>query len=255
MSAVLEKINFIDVTVENVGVCCIKNKKSPGYAKKVAWFKDKINAGLKIKIVADEDGKQHGFIEYLPSELAWRPIKAKGYYFIQCIALFGKELRNHTIGSTLLKECERDAIENGKVGVCTMTSNGPWIATKEIFSKNGFKLAEEKGRFELMYKPLGNHNSIPQFNDWTKCQERYKGWNIIYSDQCPWHEKSVVDLQKAASKHGIKLNVERITTPKEAQNAPSGFGTFSLVKDGELLEDHYISKTRFENILKKYMNC
>jgi hypothetical protein len=32
---------------------------------------------------------------------------------------------------------------------------------------------------------------------------------------------------------------------------PSGFGVFALVKDGKLLEDHYLSKRRFETIIKK----
>ena len=43
----------------------------------------------------------------------------------------------------------------------------------------------------------------------------------------------------------------KLTSPTEAQNAPSGFGTFSLIKDGKLLEDHYLSKKRFENIIKQ----
>lgn len=36
------------------------------------------------------------------------------------------------------------------------------------------------------------------------------------------------------------------------QNGPSGFGTFALLKDGVLLEDHYISLGRFMNILRAY---
>jgi hypothetical protein len=51
--------------------------------------------------------------------------------------------------------------------------------------------------------------------------------------------------------NGITLTVKKLATPKEAQKAPSGFGTFSLIKDGKLLADHYISRTRFENILKQ----
>jgi hypothetical protein len=33
-----------------------------------------------------------------------------------------------------------------------------------------------------------------------------------------------------------------------------GYGTFGLIKDGVLLEDHYLSRTRFETILKKFGN-
>ncbi|MDP8203010.1 MAG: YoaP domain-containing protein [Candidatus Tenebribacter mawsonii] len=45
--------------------------------------------------------------------------------------------------------------------------------------------------------------------------------------------------------------MKKITSSKEANNAPSGFGSFSLLHDGNLLEDHYLSATRFKNIVKK----
>lgn len=132
-----------------------------------------------------------------------------------------------------------------------MTSDGPWIANKTLFEKNGFVIADQLGRFELMYKRLNDKSPIPLLNDWTKQQEKFKGWNLIYSDQCPWHEKSITDIKQSAIENGIKLNVTKLTTPKDAQKAPSGFGTYTLIKDGRLLADHCISRTRFENILKQ----
>ena len=246
-------INIIDVTTDNVdkvGIFCIKNKKSPGYYNKVEWFKNKMNKGLKMKIASDNQGKQLGFIEFIPSELAWRPINAHNYYFIQCILLF-KKAKNKHIGTTLLRICEQEAKQNNKAGICTMTSDGPWIANKKLFENNGFVTADQLDRFELMYKRLDDESPIPLLHNWIKQQEKYKGWNLLYSDQCPWHEKSITDIQQSAMDHGIKLKVIKLTTPKEAQNAPSGFGTYALIKDGRLLADHCISRTRFENILKK----
>lgn len=250
----MDNIHIIDVTADNVyevGVYCIKNKKAPGYKKKLEWFKNKLNHGLKIKIVSDHQGKHHGFIEYIHSEQAWRPIKAQNYYFIQCIALFGKALRNRKIGSTLLEQCEEEARKSGKEGLCTMSSDGPWMANKKLFLKNGFGIAQKLGRFELMYKPFHHHSPAPQFHDWTVEQQKYKGWNLIYSDQCPWHDKAVNVITQSAEKSGINLKVTRLETPEMAQKAPSGFGTFTLINDGKVLADHYISKTRFENILKE----
>jgi len=247
-------IKILDVNAENVaelGVFCIKNKKSSAYHAKVEWFQSKLNKGLKIKIAVDKNDKQIGFIEYIPSELAWRPIKVDNYYFIQCIVLFAKKEKENGIGSLLIQQCEQDAKDNNKSGICAMSSKGPWIANKSIYEKNDFTLADSLGRFELMFKPFDNGKSKPSFIDWTKQQSKYKGWNLIYSDQCPWHEKSINDIQESAINNGIKLTVKKLESPKEAQMAPSGFGTFSLIKDGKLLEDHYISKTRFENILRK----
>ncbi len=249
-----DNINILDVTADNVsevGIYCIKDKKSPGYDAKVEWFKTKMNKGLKIKIATDNAGKQIGFIEYIPSELAWRPIKADNFYFIQCIALFVKDAKEKGVGSYLIQQCESDAKKNGKSGICAMSSDGPWMANKTLYEKNNFSVAEKLDRFELMVKSFDTKAKTPKFLNWTEEQKKYKGWHLVYSDQCPWHEKSITDIKQSAIDNEIKLKVIKLQTPKEAQNAPSGFGTFSLIKDGELLADHYISRTRFENILKQ----
>jgi len=252
----LENLKFLDVNTNNVethGTYCIKNKKSPGYQAKIDWFQLKKNAGLGIKIATDSDNKQLGFIEYLPSEIAWRPVKADNYLFIQCIVVFSKEVRNKNIASSLIEQCELDAKKNKKDGICVITSKGSWMANKSLFEKNGFIIAEKKDRFELMCKSLNDNNPLPSFIDWNKQLQKYKGWNLVYADQCPWHDKSVADLKQAADKMGIDLKIKKLASPDEAQNGPSGFGTFSLINDGNLLADHYISKTRFENILKQEM--
>jgi GNAT superfamily N-acetyltransferase len=244
---------IVAVTAKNVGevgIYCIKDNKSPGFAAKVEWFRSKINRGLQIQIALDEEGKQVGFIEYLPAELAWRPVRAKRYLFIQCIALFVKEAREKGLGSRLLALCEEDARRNRKTGVCAMSSDGPWIANRSLYMKCGFDIAQRLDRFELMYRRIEQDAAPPEFNDWTKEQVHYKGWHLVYSDQCPWHEKAVSELTQAARDKGINLSVRKLRTPAEAQKAPSGFGTFSLINDGKLLADHYISRTRFENILR-----
>ena len=40
-------------------------------------------------------------------------------------------------------------------------------------------------------------------------------------------------------------------TAKDAQNAPSFYAAFNFINDGRLLVDHYISTTRFKNIINK----
>lgn len=250
----MDKIKIIDVTPKNVtdtGVFCIKDKKSPGYHAKLSWFKSKINKGLKIKVATNNDRKQIGFIEYIPSELAWRPIQADNYLFIQCIVVGAKKTREKGLGSLLIQQCEQDAKALNKSGICVVSSKGSWLANKLLFEKNGYVIADQKDRFELMVKSFGAEKAKPNFIDWSKAQAKYKGWNLLYADQCPWHEKSVNDLKQAAVDNRIALKVKKIKSPQEAQNGPSGFGTFALLKDGKLLADHYISRTRFENIIRK----
>lgn len=238
--------------IEEHGIYCLKNKKLPGYQKKIEWFKDKINEGLKLKIAIDEEEKQIGYIEYMPSEIAYRPIEAKNFYFIQCMVIFKKANTNKGLGSALINSCEEDAKNNNKNGVCTLSSDGSWMANKNIFIKNDYSIIDKKGRFELLVKYYKNDYKTPKFRDWEKSLPNYKGWNLVFSNQCPLHDKSVNDLQVTAKNKGIDLKITTLNTPQEAQNSPSGFGTFGLIRDGELLADHYISKTRFENIIKKY---
>ena len=245
---------IIDVTSDNVtevGIFCNKNKKSPGFKAKVDWYNKGFDKGLRMKIAVDSSGKQLGYIEYMPAEIAWRPVIAPNYFFIQCIVIFSNEIKNHGIGSLLINESELDARKKNKSGICTLSSNGPWVAKNLIFEKNNFTLTDSLERFDLMIKTFDNKVPTPKIIDWTKQQQHYKGWNLVYADQCPWHEKSVTDILQSANANGITLQIKKLETATEAQNAPSGFATFSLIYDGKLLADHYISKTRFENILKQ----
>ena len=132
-----------------------------------------------------------------------------------------------------------------------MTSNGSWMTDKRLFEKAGYVKVDQKDRFELMVKHFTKNEQEPKFIDWTVEQKKFNGWNLVYSDQCPWHEKSVFALYETALDSGIDLKIKKLTTPKQAKKAPSGFGTFALLRDGRLLEDHYISQTRFRSILKK----
>jgi hypothetical protein len=124
------------------------------------------------------------------------------------------------------------------------------MAGRSLFERNGFEHCQSLGRFDLLHKPLRADALPPRFIDWTRRQPEYTGWHLLYADQCPWHTKSVADLQQACDARGIQLQVTRLDSPIDAQFGPSGYGTFALLHDGKLLADHYISRTRFENILK-----
>lgn len=246
--------NFISINPENVeehGLFCIKNKKADGYRAKLKWFLDQYDLGLRLFIAVDQTGKQLGFVECIPAEFAWRPVLAENYLFIQCITIYSKSDRRQGLGSELLNKCERLAVEGEMAGLCTMTSTGPWVADNGVFEQNGYQSAEKQDRFELWLKPLQENGPPPSLADWRKEQSRYQGWHLVYADQCPWHQKAVTELCATAAQNGIDLQVTQLVSPEQIRRAPSGFGTFSLLRDGRLLADHYISKTRFRNILKK----
>nr|KXH75892.1 MAG: hypothetical protein AM324_05130 [Candidatus Thorarchaeota archaeon SMTZ1-83] len=245
------------VRVDGETICqhkptCFLNPQNVGYQMKLEWLKQRFAEGLRIKLLyPEEEGKCIGFIEYLPGEYAWRAVDARGYMFIHCIWISPNKYKREGYGSLLVRECVEDAEENGKYGVAVLTSEGSFMAGKDLFLKSGFEpVAKDKPSFELMVRSL-NKGPLPKFRDYEGQLSRYQGLHIIYANQCPWVARSIKDLEEIGAKEGLKLTVTELKTAEEAQNAPSLYATFNLVYNGRLLADHYISKTRFLNIIKK----
>jgi len=231
---------------------CFLNPKNEGYLIKREWLLKRFSDGLIIKQLYTEDEKKCiGFIEYVPGEYAWRAVDAKGYLFIHCLWVSPNKYKDKGYGSLLVEECIKDAEKQGKCGVAVLTSEGPFMAGKDLFLKKGFKsVSSVKPSFELMVKTL-KRGPKPKFMDWENQLSKYNGLNIIYSNQCPWVARFIDELDEIAKKKDLELKVTELKNAKEAQNAPSVYASFNLVYDGKLLADHYISKTRFLNIINK----
>jgi len=229
------KIKIIGLNSENVSEyepVCFLNPKNEGYQKKLEWLKKRFSEGLLIKqLYSEEERKCIGFIEYTPGEYAWRAVEAKGYVFIHCIWISPNKFKEKGYGSLLVEECIKDAKNEGKYGVAVVTSEGPFMAGKDLFLRNGFKsVAKAKPSYELMIKTL-KKGPLPKFTDWEKKLSEYEGLNIIYANQCPWVARSIEDLGEIAKKKAVEVKMIELKSAKETQNA--------------------ISNTRFLNILKK----
>jgi len=246
------KLQFLEITPDNAeteGLFCIKNPKYPGFKLKIYWLKQRIKEGLKLILLKNGD-ETVGFIEYVPIEKAWRPVHGINYMFIHCMWIYPKKNYNLGYGSKLIQHCLEEAKKQNMNGVATFVSIGSWMAGKELFLKNEFEITTSKDRFQLAIKQF-NDKSVPEFYDWEKELGKYKGLNLVYANQCPLFIKSVEEMRATAKEFGLELKVSILDTAQKAQNAPSGYGVYSLVNDGKLLADHYISNTRFRNILSK----
>lgn len=248
----MDHLEIIEINESNAfeeGLFCVKNPKYEGFQLKLNWLKERWKEGLKFKILKNGNDKI-GFIEYTPGEFAWRPVQADNYIFIHCLMVFSKKNYHSGYGSMLIKESIDDAQELNKDGVAVIASKGSWIADKSIFLKNGFELIESKDRFDLLVYKL-KETTNPEFINWEENPSKYQGLNLIYANQCPLFIKSVDEMKQTAKTYGLDLKVTIIDSAKEAQQSPSGYGTYNLVYNGKLLSDHYISNTRFKNILNK----
>jgi hypothetical protein len=245
-------INLDETNIDQYPPTCFLNPKNEGYLIKCDWMKKRFSEGLIIKQLYLEKGRKcNGFIEYIPGENAWRAIDAPGYMFIHCIWITPNNVKHKGYGSKLIEECIKDAEKQGKNGVAVITSEGSFMAGKDIFLKNGFKsIQTAKPSFELMIKPF-NDSPVPKFKNWEGQLKKYQGLNIIYSNQCPWVARSIKELKEVAKKNKLEMKVTEIKTAEQAQNAPSIYAIFNIVNNGKILADHYISSRRFENIIKK----
>lgn len=234
------------------GPRCFLKQDNEGYLEKVNWLSKRFSEGLTIRqLYFDDDPKCIGFIEYVPGEYAWRAVDAEGWMFIHCIWITPNKNKEKGYGSLLVDECVKDAKKESRLGVAVVTSNGSFMAGRDLFVKNGFEsTAVAKPSFDLMVKPLKKGPS-PRFRDWEKQLAKYDGFNIIYSKQCPWVARSVEGQCAIAEASGFQVKVEELKTAKQAQNAPSVYSAFNVVNNGKLLVDHYVSDRRFQTIVGK----
>ncbi len=250
----MKNFEIIDVNYEDVkkyGVGCSKNPRHKGFQAKHKWLKDRYKEGLKIKILLFE-GKQEGFIEYIPGKNCWRGIEAPGYYVIHCVYIKAKKAKNKGLGSQLIQSCIDDAKENNKLGVTALVSDGSFLASQEIFKKNGFKIKKgpQFSDYEIAYLKLRD-GIEPAFPEDKKPLAQYEGIHILFSNQCPYVAKYVSALEATAVEQGFEPIVKEIKTAKEARRLPSPYGVFMIIYNGKIKAEHYISTTRFRNILTK----
>jgi len=250
-------IEIIDTNANNIleyGVCGYKDIRRAGYPEKIEWLKGRFPEGMKIKtLYSDKDGTQ-GMIEYIPGEYCWRPVEASGYMFIHCIFSGFKNIyKGKGYGSLLLDECLQDTRKENMHGVAVVTRKGPFMASEELFVKNGFEVVDTAPPdFELLVKRFNKNAPAPKFKgDWEKKLSKYnKGLTIIRADQCPYTVKNVREISETAEKtYSVKPNIVSLKNCQEAQNSPCAFGTFCIVYDGKVVACHPISKTRFANIM------
>jgi hypothetical protein len=247
------KIKIIDVNATNLrehpGVICFINPKNDAYKLKIEWLKEQFVNGLKIKLLYIEGEKSpKGFIEYMPGEHCWRAVNAGGYMFIHCIWTNGKKYQHHGLGKALITEVEKDAAN--MLGVAVMTSDGPFMASKEVFLKNGYTVAEESGKDQLLYKSF-REAPAPYFKPAVQILKSNKGLILSYSRQCPWVSRFAEEIGPVLEKRKLDLTIRELKSYKEAQEAPASYGVFNLIHNDRILADRYISVTRFENIINK----
>ena len=256
----MSDVKIVDVNMKNMhdfAHCFLQNRKHPGYIAKTNWLKKRLAEGLRYKLLVNKVGKWIGFIEYAPSAMAWRAVKAKGYMVIHCIWTYPKSIQHKGYGKRLLDECLKDARKHKMLGVAVVTRSSPkgtFIAKRDLFQKAGFKLTDTSPPdHELLVRKFTKSAVDPKFpKDFAKRLQKYKsGLTIIWSNQCPYIGKSLGETLETARNKGLKFKSVELKTARDAQLAPTPYAVFSILYDGKVVADHMVSNTRFKNILRQ----
>ena len=247
-------IHTIDASnVDRYGFFCYKSKpKTPGYHQKREWLEGCLVEGLRLKIIY-EGNRSAGFIEYAPGESTWRVVQAAGYMVIHCMWVVGSG-KGKGYGARLLEQVIREAESLGMFGVAVVSSASTWLAKKDFFLHNGFKVVDQAPpSFELLVKHFGQ-GAMPSFpKDWESRLKRLPHGLVVYhSGQCPYHAMFVSSLAKGANLIGVPMQAVELKTSWEARTlSPSAYGVFGVVYDGQLLSYRPMGGKTLREMLEK----
>jgi ribosomal protein S18 acetylase RimI-like enzyme len=253
MSEEVKIVTVDETNVDEYGFFCYKSKpKSAGYQQKLAWLRQRFAEGMCIKILFQ--GKRSvGFVETMPGEFAWRAVHAPGYRVVHCIWVVGRA-KKKGYGRRLLDECMQDAREASAHGVAAVTSSRVWLAGRSLFLKAGFEVVHRASPcFELLVKRLDSAPPPAFPQDWPERRARFgPGLTIVRSGQCPYIEDGVQGIVQLARGYGTEAQIVEITSGRELQErAPSAYGTFDIVHDGELLSHHVLGRKLRETLSRR----
>ncbi len=245
----MNKVDYIRVNNENLEkehICCaISNNKDIQVSSKKAWLADRFAEGL-VFLKSAERGKC--FIEYIPAENAWNPINAEGYMYIDCLWVSGS-FKGHGYSNDLLNVCIRDSKEQGKKGLCILSSakKKPFLADPKFLAHKGFSVSDEADNgIQLWYFPFRSGAEKPEFKECARHPHVDEaGYVLYYTSQCPFNAKYVPIVEQTAREYNIDFKAIHIEDKEAAQNAPTPVTTYALFYNGEYLTNEQMNDTKF----------
>ena len=243
---------YINLTKENIDlehICCaIGDKKHlNGVSKKKEWLKNKFAEGHVFRKL-NQRGKI--FIEYEPIETSYVPIIGKNYEYIYCLWVAGS-YKGKGIGKELLEYAILDAKKKGMSGICTLTSKKkkPFLGEKDFFIHYGFKVVDSILDYELLALQFDD-KELPKFsNSARKMQIDSKDFTIYYSNECPYVEYEVEELDEYAKKNNFKLDFIKIDTLEKAKNVPCVFNNWANFYKGKFISNTILNANALEKLI------
>lgn len=230
-------------------LCYLRKKGENCVFNKKTWLSKEFNNGL-VFLKGNIRGKV--FIEYIPAENAWYPVTAPNYMFINCLWVSG-QYKGQGFSNELLEGCIRDSKEKGKEGLVILSSDKkrPFLADPKYLKYKGFKFADSaEPFFHLYYLPFNDNSTAPTFNNNVKDDHSNdSGFELYYSNQCPFTEKYVGVIKETADKLNEKINIIKFDTSSKAQNSHVPFTTYSLRYNGKFVTNEILTDKKFTSLV------
>jgi len=245
-----EYLNLLADNVEQEHLCCaISDKKHEiGVRLKKQWLKERIDEGHVFRKL-DAQGKV--FIEYANLDLAWTPVNGKDFTYIYCLWVAGS-FKEKGYGKELLEYAIADSKKQGKNGLCTISSKKkkPFVAEKQFFLKYGFEVVDTVGDYELLALCFDAYK--PEFNEGVRAMEiAEKDLTIYYSNQCPFINNCIEELQVYKQEKQLNIVFEKIDTLEKAKNVPCVFNNWAVFKDGKFVSNTLLNKNSVDKLYNK----
>ena len=248
-------MEYIRVTKDNLEsehICCaISNNRDVQVASKKAWLAERLEEGL-VFLKSVERGKC--FIEYLPAEMAWNPIEAEGWLYIDCLWVSGS-FKGHGYSNDLLAACISDGRAQGKKGLCILAAakKKPFLADPKYLKHKGFSVCDEADNgIQLWYLPFDPEAAKPAFKACARHPRIDEaGYVLYYTSQCPFNAKYVPIVEQTAKEHGIPFRAIHLESREAAQNAPTPITTYALFYNGEYVTNEQMNDSKFLKLAAK----
>jgi len=246
--------DFINLTSDNLAdehLCCaIADKKHQcGVDIKKTWLFDRIQEGHIFRKL-NERGKV--FIEYAPLENAWVPVVGINYIYIYCLWVSGS-FKGKGYGKELLNYCIDNAKEQGKSGVCVISSKKkkPFLTEKKFMQKHGFETVDTIGNeYELLALSLDGMK--PQFAENAKRQSiESKTLTIYYGLQCPCIPNCIEQVESYCKANDIPLDLIKVDTLEKAKALPCMFNNWAVLYNGKFETVHLLNEGYLKKLLGK----
>jgi len=230
-------LKLTDKNIEDEHICCaISDKKCrDGYQKKKEWLKSEFSNEYIFQKI-DVRGKV--FIEYVPIENSWLPLKGANFMVINCFWVSG-QFKGKGNGKKLLQECMKDAVKMDGIVAISSDKKRPFMSDPKFLKHQRFEIIDEAPPFFKLWGLKTNSKATyPEIMGSAKsgtCPDN-KGITAYYSNTCPFTDYYTNQLLREYAKgKGIPLYIKHIKNKEDGHNMPIPWIINSVFYKGKLV--------------------